>query len=90
MKGEDQEPMLTEPTLEKLKSLRLDAMAVAWTEQVKNADVAKLSFDERLGLLVDAEWIHRESRHDHGNAQQRNGADRHQHSFLILRRSSQH
>jgi hypothetical protein len=29
MKGEDQEPMLTEPTLEKLKSLRLDAMAAA-------------------------------------------------------------
>jgi DNA replication protein DnaC len=62
MKGEDQEPMLTEPTLEKLKSLRLDAMAVAWTEQVKSADVAKLSFDERLGLLVDAEWIHRENK----------------------------
>ncbi len=54
--------MLTEPTLEKLKSLRLDAMAVAWTEQVNNADVAKLSFDERLGLLVDAEWIHRENK----------------------------
>ncbi len=62
MKGGDQQPMLTEPTLEKLKSLRLDAMAVAWTEQVNNADVAKLSFDERLGLLVDAEWIHRENK----------------------------
>jgi DNA replication protein DnaC len=62
MKGEDPKPMLTEPTLEKLKSLRLDAMAVAWTEQVNNAEVATLSFDERLGLLVDAEWIHRENK----------------------------
>jgi DNA replication protein DnaC len=54
--------MLTEPTLEKLKALRLDAMAAAWTEQGSNADVGKLSFDERLGLLVDAEWIHRENK----------------------------
>jgi len=53
--------MLTEPTLDKLKSLRLDAMAVAWTEQVNNADDANLYFDERLGLLVDAEWIQREN-----------------------------
>jgi DNA replication protein DnaC len=54
--------MLTEPTLEKLKALRLDAMATAWTEQGNNADVGRLSFDERLGLLVDAEWIHRENK----------------------------
>jgi DNA replication protein DnaC len=54
--------MLNEPTLEKLKSLRLDAMAAAWSEQVKNAQAAKLSFDERLGLLVDAEWVYRENK----------------------------
>ena len=54
--------MLTEPTLEKLKSLRLDAMAAAWTEQANDAETAKLSFDERLGLLVDAEWIYRENK----------------------------
>jgi DNA replication protein DnaC len=32
----------------------------AWTEQAN--EVAKLSFDERLGLLVDAEWIYRENK----------------------------
>lgn len=54
--------MLTEPTVEKMKQLRLLAMAQAWLEQQKNSDVAQLSFDERLGLLVDAEWMQRENR----------------------------
>jgi DNA replication protein DnaC len=54
--------MLNEPTIEKLKSLRLHAMAAAWTAQQSQADLASLSFDERLGLLVDAEWMHRENK----------------------------
>lgn len=54
--------MLTEPTLDKLKTLKLDAMAEAWTTQHKDAEVSRLSFDERLGLLVDAEWLHRENK----------------------------
>ena len=54
--------MLTEPTLEKLKLLRLVAMALAFVEQQKQPDSTKLSFDERFGLLVDAEWLHRENR----------------------------
>jgi DNA replication protein DnaC len=54
--------MLNEPTIEKLKSLRLHAMAAAWTAQQSQPDLASLSFDERLGLLVDAEWMHRENK----------------------------
>jgi DNA replication protein DnaC len=55
--------MLTEPTLDKLKSLRFDGMAAAWSEQQqKTADLASLSFDERFGLLVDAEWLHRQNK----------------------------
>lgn len=53
--------MLTQPTLEKLQSLRLNAFATAWQEQAKQPDVLTLSFDERLGLLVDAEWLAREN-----------------------------
>jgi DNA replication protein DnaC len=53
--------MLTEPTIERLKTLRLDTMAAAWREQIGKPDVNKLSFDERFGLLVDAEWLHREN-----------------------------
>jgi DNA replication protein DnaC len=54
--------MLNEPTLDKLKTLRLNAMAAAWTQQQSQPDIASLSFDERLGLLVDAEWMHRENK----------------------------
>jgi len=55
-------PMLTEPTLEKLKALRLDAVAAAWVAQQQDAATSALSFDERLGLLVEAEWLARENK----------------------------
>ena len=54
--------MLTEPTLEKLKALRLDAVAAAWVAQQQDAATSALSFDERLGLLVEAEWLARENK----------------------------
>ena len=54
--------MLNEPTLDKLKALKLDAFAAAWLAQARDPAVAALSFDERLALLVDAEWLHRENR----------------------------
>lgn len=54
--------MLTEPTAEKLKSMRLDTMASTWSEQTGKPDVHKLAFDERFGILVDAEWLHRENK----------------------------
>jgi DNA replication protein DnaC len=53
--------MLTEPTTEKLKALRLEGMIAAWREQQAQPNLGALSFDERLGLLVDAEWTHREN-----------------------------
>lgn len=54
--------MLNEPTIEKLKAMRLDAMAAAWTEQQAQPDLNGLSFDERFGMLVDAEWLYRENK----------------------------
>ncbi len=54
--------MLKEPTIDKLKAMRLDAMATAWNEQQGKPDTAGLSFDERFGMLVDAEWLHRETK----------------------------
>jgi DNA replication protein DnaC len=53
--------MLKEPTHEKLHGLRLSAMASAWAEQQKSADIVAMSFDERFALLVDAEWMAREN-----------------------------
>jgi hypothetical protein len=54
--------MLTTPTLDKLLALKLPTMAQAWTEQHQKADLTALSFDERFGLLVDAEWLARENK----------------------------
>ena len=53
--------MLNEPTMEKLKALKLTAFAEAWATQQKNPDMVKVAFDERLGLLIDAEWLYREN-----------------------------
>lgn len=54
--------MLNEQTIEKLQALRLGAMAAAWSEQQQRAEITALSFDERLGMLVDAEWTVRENK----------------------------
>jgi DNA replication protein DnaC len=54
--------MLTHPTLEKLESLRLTGMLAALQEQMGMDDINDLSFEERLGLLVDREAVCRESR----------------------------
>ena len=54
--------MLNAPTLERLTAMRLNAMALAWEEQQSDAKIAEMSFDERMGLLVEAEWHNRENR----------------------------
>jgi DNA replication protein DnaC len=54
--------LLTTPTLDKLHALKLPAMAHVWQEQQHQADVTGLAFDERFGLLVDAEWLARENK----------------------------
>ena len=54
--------MLNQPTVEKLRAMRLDALAAAWLEQQSKHDLSSLSFDERFAMLVDAEWMYRENR----------------------------
>lgn len=54
--------MLPNATRDHLLALRLGAMADAWSRQQTDPEMAALSFDERLGLLVDAEWVHRQNR----------------------------
>jgi DNA replication protein DnaC len=53
--------VLNDPTMQKLKGLRLPAFAAAWLEQQKNPDMTRVAFDERLGYLVDAECLAREN-----------------------------
>jgi DNA replication protein DnaC len=47
--------------MEKLQALKLAALAAAWTAQQQDAAMSQLSFDERFGLLVEAEWLAREN-----------------------------
>lgn len=53
--------MLTQPTIEKLCAMRLRGMAEAFRQQQESADCQQLSFEERLGLLIDRQWTWRES-----------------------------
>jgi DNA replication protein DnaC len=57
--------MLSSATHEQLTALRLQAMASAWQDQQRLADHAALTFDERFGLLVEAQWLARENRRLH-------------------------
>jgi DNA replication protein DnaC len=53
--------MLTNPTLETLKSLKLHGMLEALEEQQQTPNIQALSFEERVALLVDRERIHRDN-----------------------------
>jgi DNA replication protein DnaC len=53
--------MLTQPTLAKLEALHLYGMLRALNDQLQTPDCASLSFEERLGLLVDRETTERET-----------------------------
>jgi DNA replication protein DnaC len=59
MKGTD---VLSNATIEGLRDLRLDAMAQGVIEQREQPDYATLSFEDRLGLLVDRELLARGNR----------------------------
>ena len=54
--------MLIHPTLDQLRTLRLTGMAKALEEQLQMADCDSLTFEQRLGLMVDREIIERQNR----------------------------
>ena len=53
--------MLIQPTLAKLEALHLFGMLRALHNQLQSPDCASLSFEERLGLLVDREATEQET-----------------------------
>jgi DNA replication protein DnaC len=55
-------PVLTHPTSERLIALGLAGMAKALDEQRRTPAAEALSFEERLGLLVDREGAERDAR----------------------------
>jgi len=58
--------MLNEDTKRKLIEMRMSTMASEFAAQLDNPEYGKLSFDERFGMLVDAEYLNRKN-----NRQQR-------------------
>ena len=54
--------MLTQHTLQKLHTLKLTGMLDAFEQQQSQPDTHDLAFEERLGLLVDREILHRENK----------------------------
>lgn len=54
--------MMTNETLRKLHAMKLFGMAKGFEEQLASTIAGPLSFEERLGLLVDQEFTWRESR----------------------------
>ena len=54
--------MLIQPTIEKLCAMRLRGMAEAFQQQQQDANIHSLSFEERLGLLIDRQWNWRQNR----------------------------
>ena len=54
--------MLPEQTLDKLYAMKLTGMAEAWNEHRQQPHSADLSFDDRLGLLVERQWLWKENR----------------------------
>ena len=53
--------MLNENTVNKLYDMKLSVMAQAFREHTKDNSFSAMSFEERFGLLVDAEWITRKN-----------------------------
>jgi DNA replication protein DnaC len=53
--------MLIHQTTEKLRDMRLNAMTAEYIRQCETPAISSLSFDERIGMMIDAEWLSREN-----------------------------
>ena len=55
--------MLTENTITKMQEMHLTVMAKTFRDQLSDATMNSLSFEDRVGLLVDREWTSRKNNH---------------------------
>ncbi len=53
--------MLNQQTIERLTALKLIGMVEAFTDQMNQPDLDRLSFAERFGLIVDRQWSWKEN-----------------------------
>lgn len=61
-RNEKGEKMIINETKEKLVRMRLTGLLKAFDEQQADTNIGGLSFEERLGLLIDREYLERENR----------------------------
>jgi len=54
--------MLNEQTFEKLFTMKLFGMAEGLKDQTAGPDMDDLSFEDRFGMLVDAQWLWKENK----------------------------
>ena len=54
-------PMMIKQTAEKLRAMKLPAMAAEYLRQSETPIMAALDFDERIGMMVDAQWLSKEN-----------------------------
>ena len=55
--------MLNENTVSKLQEMHLTVMTKNLKEQLSDPNMNALSFEDRVGLMVDAEWLSRKNNH---------------------------
>ena len=54
--------MLNEQTFDKLYAMKLIGMAEGFKEQLEQPSFRDLSFEERLGMLVERQWSWKENK----------------------------
>ena len=54
--------MLKQPIIDKMAAMKLTGMLEGLREQRESTQYNKLSFEERIGLLLDREWNLRQTR----------------------------
>jgi len=54
--------MLYEPTIQKMQAMKLHGMVEALEEQRKSAAMGDMSFEDRLAMLVERQWLWKENR----------------------------
>lgn len=58
--------MMNAVTINRLHEMKLSSMAEFLRQQAETPGIDEMSFEERFGLLVDAEWARRKSRQLNG------------------------
>lgn len=54
--------MLTQATIDKMQAMKMTSFVDAFQRQIGSSEFAALSFEERLGMMIDAEYDAREQR----------------------------